>query len=259
MIDPELKRQQVQKLVKWGVIGLGAAITAPLAYMMLEGLVMWGALIGTMLVISTFAPAIGDWLADKKVQAIIAIAEANPIETMENLYADKADELNKQDAAVREFDAQFRNVSGMVDNLSKTDPTEAASYVEMRDKMAEGLTELKAERSAANAALQEFHKQIDKAKRIWAVACAMNTALASANAANARSAVFADIKKQVAFDTVNTNLNRAFANLDSAIEKRKGFSLDSIAPVKETKALPEAVVEGQIIPSNTIKHAIART
>lgn len=236
MIDPEQKRVQVEKYAKWGFMALICAISAPIAMMAVEGLIAWIIFGGVALIALQFAPIFAAWVANKKVQALIAVIEANPIETMLNLYSDKTVEFNKQADAIRDFDTEFGNVSDLVDDLQKTDPTEAIQYAEMRDKMEQGLTDLKLEQTSAQGELDKFKTNIDKARRIYKVALAMNKALERSQSAQAK--VFADIKEQVSFDKVRSDLNRAFANLNSAVDRRKNANLFASAAAK---SLPPAV------------------
>lgn len=248
MIDPNVVGERYKKLATWGLILIGAGVTYTIAQAILEGLILWGAVAVTLAVIANFAPAFGDWVKNKKVQAIMAVAAANPIETMKNLYAEKCDEFEHKEDAIRDFDVEFRNVSNMVDKLKAKYPDEAKQYVELRDKMAEGMEELEAEQRDVRQALIDYKHQIDKAEDIWNVAKAMNRALERTQ--SLKEAAFADIKNKVAFDTVNANLNRAFANLDRAVAKRKNLSVGVMpAQPEATKALPQPseVIEGQVI------------
>ena len=237
MIDPEQRRAGLEKIVKLGIVLAAAAATYTYAWMAVLGLIGWG--VATLIVAGAWAvaPAVATAFANWRIGLLIAAIEANPIETMLSLYADKKQELARQDAAITEFDAQFKSVSSMVDDLRRTDPAEAAEYVEMRDKMKEGLVSLREEQAAASEELGAFKRQIDKAQRIWKVANAMNAALVSSESAQA--AVFAEIKEKVSFDTVRDNLNRAFANLDSAVARRKNAV--AFATASRPKALPQVV------------------
>lgn len=239
MIDPESKRKGIENLVKWGVILVALAATASMAMWLVEGLVAWSILGLTFLVVTNFAPAVATWFANKKIQALVAVIEANPIETMTNLFMEKSTDLNQAEQAITKFETEFRNVSDMVDDLEKSDPEEAASYAEMRDKMEEGLTSLREEQQYARAELAAFKSKIDKAKRIYKVALAMNAALAMDP--SAQKEVFADIKEQVSFDAVRTSVNLAFSNLNTKIERRKtagAFKATKLAP-KQLEAAQE--------------------
>lgn len=234
VVDPESKRKGIETLVKLSVFMVGAAVAGPYIWMSLEGMVALAAAAGTALVLWAIAPAAATFAANKRIAMLVAVIEANPIETMQNLYADKFDEFKRQESAVTEFDTQFQNVSTLVEDLKKSDPDEAEQYAKMRDKMEDGLQELRAEQGFAQKELDNAHKTIDKMQRIWKVACAMNKALA-ANA-SARQQVFDQMKQDVSVDTVRTNLNRAFASLNTAVERRRNQGI--LPLVKEQASLP---------------------
>jgi hypothetical protein len=236
MLDPQVQKEKLEKLAKIGLFGVGLAVTAPIAFYAVQGLVAWGIVGLGYLVYANFVPAIADQFAVWRMKSIIAIAEANPIETMLGLYKDKKEELVRAESNITTFDTEVRNVLNLVADLKKTDPDEAVEYAKMASQMELGLNSLKDEHAAAASELDKFKGQIDKAKRIWKVANAMNSALAASQSAQAQ--VFADIKEQVAFDTVRNNLNRAFANLNTAVDRRK--TAISLKQPKAAAALPEA-------------------
>ena len=240
--DPESQRAFLKKAATYGTLGLAAAALAPIALWMVQGLIAWAALGIAFLVIANFAPAVGDWFANMRIKALVAIAEANPIETMQALYTEKSSELNRQAEAVRDFETEYRNVRDLVKGLEKTDPEEAVEYAQMAAQMGESLEALKTEQNFASEALTDFSKQIDKARRIYKVAQAMNKALESSQSAQAK--VFAEIKEKVAFDKVRTDLNRAFANLNMAVERRRQNAL----PTVEVKQIDAPQLEADLTP-----------
>lgn len=240
-IDPEKKRASLEKWVKVAFIAVGCALTSTYAFYALTGLIMWAAFVLGVVLVLNFAPVVGTWIANKRIQALVAVIEANPIETMLNLYTEKSAELRAAEANITDFDTEYRNVSDLVDGLKKTDPDEAVQYAEMRDTMKVGLTSLRAEHQAATDELANFKGQIDKARRIYKVAQAMNKALERSQ--SAQQEVFGRIKEQVAFDTVRTNLNRAFANLNTAVERRKNNSIIATPSPKELSPAPDPAIK----------------
>jgi multidrug efflux pump subunit AcrB len=229
-VDPETKRASYQKLAQFLFIAVTAAATASIAYWAVLGLLYWIAAGFIWLFIASFAPAVGQWFANMKIAALKAVIEANPIETMETIYEQKRNELNAQASAIEQVDTQYRNVEKLIKDLKNTDPEEAKDYEEIKDKIGEGLDELNREFQACNEELTKYKGQIDKARRLYKVQKAINTALDVSEAA--RSEFFADLKKQVAFDKVNTDLNKAFSRLNMAVERRK------IGAVRPKAALP---------------------
>lgn len=246
VVSPEEQKAAVVRWVKLGAMAVAAVIIAPIAYAaaisVLDAMLAIAAVGVVGGVIWAATPATADWLGNMRMRAVIAIAEANPIETMLSIYQQKSSELASHEDAITEFDTQYRNVDKMVTDLTRTDPEESKQYADMRDKMKEGLTELRAEQTDASGELKTFKSQIDKAQRIYKVALAMNRALASSQSAQA--AVFMDIKKQVSFDTVTTTLNKSFAKLDSAIERRRNNATNF--------SIPKQITSGPMITNMTV-------
>lgn len=240
--DPESKRKLYTYLAEgvFAIVVLGLA--APFLYSALEGAILLAALGAVGLLTWGFAAPFGQWVANKRIAALKAVIEANPIETMETIYAQKVGELNAQSKAITEVDTQYRNVQNMVAGLKKTDPAEAVQYQDIVDKIHEGLTQMEADYDYADGQLKEYKGQIDKAERLWKVAVAINTALAVSE--KARADVFRDIKQKVAFDTVTTNLNRAFAKLDTSVREHRQAAFP---PSDEAKALPPASAPDSVV------------
>lgn len=239
VVDPETKRKGIENLVKVGLAVVFFAATASYAWLALEGLVAWALVGGGLLAAWTLGPAIGERAANWRIAQLKAAVEANPIEAMQNIYASKIAELNAQSKAITEVDTQYRNVQGMVAGLKKTDPDEATQYQEIVDKIHSGLEAMEADYNYADKELKSFKGQIDKAERLWNVACAINKAIAVSE--KARADVFRDIRQKVAFDTVTTNLNRAFAKLDTSVREHRQAAFP---PSEDTKAIeaPKAEV-----------------
>jgi carboxylesterase type B len=238
VIDPEQKRQTIQKVATWGLIAAGCAIAGPLAYMALEGLVAIVAFGVSVALVANFAPAFGTWLANKKIQALVAVIEANPIETMLNLKMEKEEELNKAADHIRDFEQELNNFRDQVKDVQSQYPEEAESYVDIQKRMEEALGSMKDEQSLATVELKKFAEKIKKAQVLFGMAKAANRMLEKSQ--TAQEQVFAQIKEQVSFNKVRSDLNRAFANLNSAVERRKNAALLSD---QSPKALPEPKVE----------------
>lgn len=248
-IDPETKRKGIETAVKLAVIGIGCAIIGPFAYMALEGLIAVAAFACGALLLWGVAPAVAQAVANKRIALMVAVIEANPIETMQTVYMEKMNEFHTQEEAITEFDTQYRNVSDLVEGLKKTDPDEAVSYAEMRDQMKGGLAELREEQRLSQLALDDAKNAIAKMQRIWKVANAMNKALTAS--ASAQSAVFQQMKMDVGTDAVRSNLNRAMARLNTAVERRKNGSY--LPAAKPQAALPPAPAQSNVIDLTNVK------
>lgn len=237
VMDPETKRKGIENVVKAAVIIGGLAIAAPVIWMALEGAIALCALGAVGLVAWGAAPALATYVANKRIQALVAVIEANPIETMQNLYGEKSEELSKAADNIRDFETELGNFKTQVKEVKKQEDItdeDIADYVEVQDRMQTLLYEMKSEQTSATGELEEFKRRIRKAQTLFNLAKAANKMLEKS--ASAQSVVFAQIKEQVAFDKVRTDLNRAFANLNSAVDRRKNTAMFSGA--KPAAALP---------------------
>lgn len=252
VIDMDAKRDQLVKVAKWVTLGVGAAVAGPIAYLALQGVVAIAAFVGVTFVIWNFAPVVATYVANKRIQALVAAVEANPIETMQNLFIEKSKDLSTADGNIRDFDTEIRNFDDQVDTFKKDYPEEAPTYVELSKKMHGALESMKVQQRVAREELAHFEQQITKAKAIYRMSMAASKVVKLSKSAEAQ--VFAHIKEQVAFDAVRTSLNQAFANLDMALERRK----DAVA-APAPKQLPPAA-EAVVVSPPVVTHApVART
>ena len=236
VIDPEAQRAGIEKAVKIGVVALACAVSYPIAVLAFQGLIMWAAFGVGVLVISNFAPAIATWFANKKIQALVAVIEANPIETMQSLYAEKAEELKEAENSIRDFDMELGNFNTQVEEVAKEYPDDVESYIEIRDRMKEALVGMREEQRMSTEALSQFKAKIKKAQVLFNMAKAANKMLEKS--ASAQEQVYAEIKEAVSYNKVRSDLNRAFANLNSAVERRKTASILNSPRADRTLALP---------------------
>lgn len=235
-MDQEARRQRVATLTKWGLGLVGAVVISPFVFLAVKGLVglILAAAIGFVAI--ELAPVFGMKVANWKVKLIVQEAANNPIETMENLRIEKAQELETADQNIAEFETEIGNFDDKLAGFKREYPAEANRYEQISEKMHEGLTDMKREQDAARRALKDFEAKIKKARAIYSMALAAQKVVKLSKSAEAR--VFAQIKEEVAFESVSKELNRAFANLNLALERRA--SARTALPGADQTALPEA-------------------
>ena len=216
MEENDVRKQRLISVAKWGIGLVGAIVVAQVIFIAIKGLVGL-AIAGTVgLAIINFAPVVAMKFAKK---LIVAEAENNPIETMQNLYAEKSAERTAADQNIMDFETEVRNFNDQVEAFKQQYPSEAQSYETLSEKMGQALSGMKREQSAARRELSNFDQQITRAKAIYTMALAAQKVVKMSKSAEAQ--VFAKIKEQVAFDAVRTQLNRSFANLNLALERRE--------------------------------------
>lgn len=221
--DPEVRRKRLETALKWGAGLVGAVLVAPFVFLAVKGIVGLAIAAALGLVVTQLAPVFALKVANWRIKLLVDEVEKNPIETMQNLFVEKTQELARADNNIADFETEIRNFDDQVDGFKQQYPAEADSYETLSARMHEALAGMKSEQSAARAQLADFEKKITKAKAIYKMSIAAQNVVKLSRSAEAE--VFAKIKEQVAFDAVRSQLNRSFANLNLALERRADSQL----------------------------------
>lgn len=248
-MDQPDKLQALATKYKWLLGGLAALLVAPFTGYILYGLLGILGLIATAAVILTagfMAPAFAFKLANLRMKAIMAEANANPIETLKNDYLFRTRQLQEADDGIEDFQTEIANYDDQMREFSKQYPDEVGNFKEISTAMHNGLVEMKQEQAEARKAVAELERQIDKAEAIYKMALAAERVTSFSK--NTEAKVFADIKQKVAFDAVRSKLNKSFASLDRAMAKRTELSpaqFSSSAVPEGRKYKPQEQTQGQ--------------
>lgn len=214
--EMEAKRKKYTNYAMWAV-GIGAlALAGPIIFMALKGLVALIAfgLVGVTAL--TLAPVIAMKLANWKIQSIKAEAAANPIETLQNMRLEKAEQLGRGWDALKQIKTSVRNFQDKVDSFKEKFGQEDRQTIKFAEQLntmrqVESQTQNRMERAAE--ALNLFDKEIERAGMIWEVALAGQKAT---NAAKMNSEdIYEKIKADTAIDSVSSSLNSVFAELET--------------------------------------------
>lgn len=238
-IDLEARRKKIELFAKLGVFTVVCGAVGSYAYLILEGLIALAAVGGSAILAWGLAPAVATFVANKRIELLKAAIEANPIETMQNIYTEKVGELQAQSQAIATVDTQYRNVQSLIDNLPPKLKAKAASYQELANKIKAGEDQMKAKYNFAQTKLNEYKDHMEEAQSLWEVALALKKAIAVSQ--KARMDTFREIKEKVAFDTVTVGLNSAFAELDETI--RVNQIEDGMT--ESTPEAPKAITPGE--------------
>lgn len=226
------QHSKLSNYIKWGIGILGAVIISPIVFLAVKGIVGLAIAVFTGAVVINVAPAAGNMLANWKLKLIKDEANRNPIETMENLFIEKQKELNQADTNITEFDTEVRNYDDQLSDFKKQYPEEANTYQEISNKMHQAYENMVSQQSEARQALVDFQQKITRAKAIYKMALAADHVTTLSKSAEQQA--FSEIREKVAFDTVRSSLNRSFANLNMAVQKRSDVKGSLPAPSNET-------------------------
>lgn len=243
-MDADEKKQKVATALKWAGGIVGMAIISPLLFLALKGvalLLALGVSVGAGLVMLRLSPIVSMKVSNLLIKGIVNEAEANPIETMQNLLIEKTQELHDADTSIVDFETEVRNYDDQAADFSKQYPDEAASYTEISERMHEGLEQQKQKQNDARKQLGDLAEKIKKAEAHYKMALAV--AKVTKLSKTAEKEIFQKIREAVAFDSVRSSLNRSFASLNMAIADRKSPAL----PAKPERIVLDENVEVESI------------
>lgn len=218
-VDPEIKRKRIEAVAKWGLGLAGAVVIAPFVFLAVKGIVGLALALAIGVATIQLAPVFSMKMANWKMKGIVDEAEKNPIETMQNIYIERSQELESAVQVTIEWETELANFDDEIAGFKKDYPEEAPRYQEISRVGHEGLQAAKNEVEQRREDLAVFDKDIKKAKAIYKMALATQKVSGFDKAAEQK--VFQDIKQQVAFDSVRTNLNRSFAQMNAVLAKRQ--------------------------------------
>lgn len=246
-----MDKTKLENLVKFGgaaaLLGIGgfAALfliksIVALAVVTVGGLVLWNGL-----------PVFAQWCAQMKLKGHKMLAAKNPVEDLQLLYLKKQESLVKAGEAVTNFSAITRGYKGKLDDFAKKRPEKVAEFKPTYDKMQRVLTLQNAKLEAARNQLTAFSGVIDEANDMWIMAQEMMKANAAMNAFDGKDPLDA-IREKTALDSVTFNLNKAMAELDTALLLDGNAAEDKIAELEfqtsETIEVPVTVKETVNVP-----------
>lgn len=237
MQDLDARKALLAKYWKWGAGLAVVLLLGPFVGIILNGIlgIAGLAIAGVIAFLAVqFAPAFADMVANWRMKVIVAEANRNPIETMKNIYISNMQTIQLKDTSITEFASRLGDYQDKMTGFKHNFPQDAAKFEETERKMVTVLARMRAKQRAAKAAAADYKSQIERAEAIYQMACAANEVTALAGSIEKQ--VFEDIKKQVAFDSVNHAFNLATAELEQAAEV-------DVKDLSDTPILKEVVEE----------------
>ena len=230
MTEVELKKEQLSKAVKFGLIGLFCAVAAPVAWLAVTGIAGMLAAVAVGIVGWNLAPVLALKAANMKYRAIDAervdhlvkvqvAASENPIETLQLEYDNRLKSTDRFKQGITEFRTEIKNYQDQVKEFATEYPEDAQAAKDQLAFMREALKNREAKYEAVKGELDKLQATIRKMESMWKLAMAtqkMNK-LAGMNTGDE----FARIKTVAAVDSVMSNVNKAFAEMETEVMVNK--------------------------------------
>lgn len=239
MNDQELeqRKQNIIKVAKISLVAIAAAVVAPVVFLMVKG-ILGLALAGfASLVIVNAAPVVANGLADWRLKALKAEAARNPIETLQLDFQQKRLALHKFKDSITGFSAAVMTFQDKMDGFKAKFPKDADKFDGELAKMKQVLKSRETRFKEAQASLNQYANEIDRAKAIWE----MGQEAQKMNAASGLNDedLLAKIRVDTALDSVTGSMNTAFAELEtSLLEDQDTKETQRMIEAKVVEALP---------------------
>lgn len=210
-----LKGSKTATGLKWGLGLTAAVVISPVIFMAVSGLVglAVAGLVG--LTIINAAPYVSMKLANWKLKGIKHEASVNPVETLQNAYSEQSEALDRFRSSISEFRMEVSNFSSQIEVFASQFPQDAEKFKAQLATM-HRLLKMREERYLEAATeLRKFSAEIKRAEAIWK----MGQAAQRLNKAAGFSEddFMARIKTETALDSVQSSMNRAFADLETSL------------------------------------------
>lgn len=213
MQDLELKRAKIEKIVGGGLLLVLGFVVAPFIYIALKGLAGLMVAGGVIAVSYYSAPAVGRWLGNMRIKALKAVAAADPISTLQNIYREKKEALIKQRDNIKQLISVKSKIKDQIaaykERFGKASPRQA-SYDQL--ELLINVTMQKYER--AQRGLVNFGELIEEKAADWDIACSMAEA---SKLAKLGEDFVSKLMQDTSFTTIQDGLNMALAELDASV------------------------------------------
>lgn len=242
-MDSPITNLQTVKLIRYGLYALGIIVAAPLAVLLIKGIVGFAIAAILGLAAISFAPAISMKFANYGVKAVVSEAQKNPIETLYNQLAEKEQAAGKFRDSITMFRTEVSNFETKTLQFKKDYPDDAPRFEAQLETMKKLLAFREGRYKQVQAELRNFEHAIQRAQALWDMS--QSAQKMNKIAGMQVSDTFEKIKTDAAIDSVMTSVNKAFSEMETSLmENPEVQALNS----SEGKQALEAV--GQI--GNTV-------
>ncbi len=214
LIELNAKKERLATAAKWGLAGLAALIVSPIIFLVIKGAIGLAVASIVGLAIVNFAPAVSMWFANQKLKAIKAEAARNPVETLQNVYAERLQKKNLFKQQITAFRAKVEGFAEKVQGFAESFPKDAPKFEQQLVAMRALLARRELKYKAVKSELEKFELVIQRADALWKMGLAAAEMNAAAGAFDGDQ-MMQRIKTETALESVTDSVNLAFSELES--------------------------------------------
>ena len=256
-MEDEVQKQRKITIIKWGVTIVACAVLAPIAWMAVTGMVGIAVAAAIGLVGINAAPVIALKAANMKNRAIDAerveniqkvsnAAAVNPIETLIQQSQEKRQASDQFRTAITMFRTEVKNFADQIAGFAKEYPDDVARFQTQLTAMNKLLAFREDRYKQLQLELDNFDAAIQRAQAMWK----MSQAAQKMNklAGMELGDPFEKIKADSAINSVMTSMNKAFAEMETALLDNK--------EVQQAQRLENNPSPALIVDSTTINSTV---
>lgn len=216
-----METKKVPSWLKPVVIGSISLVGASLAFgLIIKGLAALFALgiaAVFILIAINFGPFIAEWLANAGLETRKHEWKESPVPTLQNQYMERVKSLEGKRAALTETITAVEDFRTLMRNFAQRFPAnkqKIANYEIQLGKLVQVENDQKQKFENAVASVQEFSGKLEEAEAEWDVIVALRKANKNAQIDRDPMEV---LKERIAFGSVETNMNKCFAELETSL------------------------------------------
>jgi DNA-binding protein H-NS len=205
-------------VLKYSMLLVVGFFVAPFIWIAIGGLL--GLFVAAVILLAgwMFRPVAFSMAANARLYFIKAEARRNPCETLEDDLRKQMVELDKRREATNRLKAQVMNLTDKLDDYKAKWGASGADYQKLlaaRDNL-KRLHEHRLNKwDDAHVELGKWSREIERAKDLWAAACA--AADAQEESGLSEDDFFQKLKTETALDSIKTSFNTQLASLDTEL------------------------------------------
>lgn len=209
------KGSKLATSLKWGLGLTAAVVISPVIFMAVSGIVGLSLAVVVGLALVNGAPVVAMKLANWKLKGIKHEASVNPVETLQNGYREQDAALVRFARSITEFRMEVANFAGQIEVFASQFPQDAEKFRNQLATMNRLLKVREARYQAARDELIKFAGEIKRAEAIWKMGQAAQRLNKAAGFSD--DDFLARIKTETALDSVQSSMNKAFAELETSL------------------------------------------
>lgn len=235
-LDPRAKR--------WGIVAKYAALlcvgffVAPFIFTAITGLI--GLIVAGVIMLAAWMllPTVETAARNLRLKMLKAEAARNPIETLENEYLRREQELNERRNKITALAAKTENFGSQLEDFKRRWPANAPKYESVYQRMVALVADSRRQWKKAETNLNNFAAEIEKAKAEWAIAESASDL--QKDAGKVEEEFLARIRSGAAFEAIQLGMNSAIAQIDQLLMESESdeINVTGTAPQSAPAALP---------------------